>query len=210
MKIAVDLTPMRPGGENRFLADFAGFADRIARAGMLNSLSQVLIKIASPGVPDFYQGSELWDLHLVDPDNRRPVDYETRATLLSQLQAGLSIAEILRGADSGLPKMWVLYRALNLRKQRPEWFGPDAGYTPLAIAGRKADHAIAYLRAASVATIVPRWSLRLADNWSGTTVALPGGSWRNLLTQDLLTGGTLPLQGVLRQFPVALLQKEEG
>jgi (1->4)-alpha-D-glucan 1-alpha-D-glucosylmutase len=193
-----------------FLSALDEIVKLVLPAARVSSLAQTLMKCTAPGVPDTYQGSELWDLHLVDPDNRRPVDYETRATLLSQLQAGLSIAEILRGADSGLPKMWVLYRALNLRKQRPEWFGPDAGYTPLAIAGRKADHAIAYLRAASVATIVPRWSLRLADNWSGTTVALPGGSWRNLLTQDLLTGGTLPLQGVLRQFPVALLQKEEG
>ncbi len=193
-----------------FLSSLEEVVKLILAAGRVNSLAQTLIKCTAPGVPDTYQGSELWDLHLVDPDNRRPVDYESRAALLSQLEAGMGIDEVVRGAEQGLPKMWILYRALNLRKQRPEWFGPDAGYTPLVVAGRKAEHAIAYLRGETIATIVPRWNLKLAGNWSGTTVALPAGRWRNHLSQEIFSGGAVPLQSMLRQFPVALLQKEEG
>jgi (1->4)-alpha-D-glucan 1-alpha-D-glucosylmutase len=193
-----------------FLSAIEDFVKLVLAAGRINSLAQTLLKCTAPGVPDTYQGGELWDLHLVDPDNRGPVDYEARRSLLSQLQSGMPIAEIVRGMDSGMPKMWVLHRAFNLRKQRPEWFDPDAGYTPLIIAGRRADHAIAYLRGDAVATIVPRWNLKLGGNWSGTTLALPSGSWRNLLSDEVLSGGTTPLQSIFRQFPVALLQKEEG
>jgi (1->4)-alpha-D-glucan 1-alpha-D-glucosylmutase len=78
------------------------------------------------------------------------------------------------------------------------------------IAGRKADHAIAYLRAETIATIVPRWNLKLGGNWSGTTVTLPAGRWRNHLSFEIFSGGAVPLQSMLRQFPVALLEKEEG
>jgi len=168
------------------------------------------MKCTAPGVPDTYQGSELWDLHLVDPYNRGPVDYEVRTTLLSRLQSGVPIAEILREMDSGMPKLWTLYRALDLRRQKPEWFGIDAAYAPLMLAGKRADHEIGYLRAERVATIVSRWNLRLAGNWSGTSVALPHGRWKNLLTAEMLNGGTMPLQSLFGQFPVALLQKEEG
>lgn len=193
-----------------FLTALEEFVKLIIAAGRINGLAQTLIKCTAPGVPDTYQGSELWDLHLVDPDNRGAVDYESRMSMLSQLQSGMPVAEILQAMDSGLPKLWVLHCALNLRRQRPEWFGADAGYTPLMVAGRRADCAIAYLRAGRVATVVPRWSLRLAGNWSGTSVALPNGRWRNLLTDAAVPGGHLPLQTLFAEFPVALLEKEEG
>lgn len=195
---------------SEFLAAVEELVKSLTAPGRANSLTQTLLKCTAPGIPDTYQGSELWDLHLVDPDNRGPIDYESRMSLLAQLHSGLPSAEILRRMDCGLPKMWIVYRALNLRKQRPEWFGADADYTPLMINGRKADHAIAYLRAGHVATIVPRWSLKLAANWSGTTIDLPHASWRNLLSNEILQGGTLPLQTLFGQFPVALLQREEG
>jgi (1->4)-alpha-D-glucan 1-alpha-D-glucosylmutase len=193
-----------------FISALEEFVQLILDHGRVNSLAQTLLKCTAPGVPDTYQGSELWDLHLVDPDNRGPVDYQKRASSLSKLQSGLPISEILDGMDCGLPKMWLLYRALNLRRQRPEWFGSDSGYTPLMITGRRAEHAIGYLRAERIATIVPRWNLKLAGNWSGTTVNLPVGRWRDLLSNETLTGGTIPLQAVLCQFPVALLEKEES
>jgi (1->4)-alpha-D-glucan 1-alpha-D-glucosylmutase len=193
-----------------FLSALGAFVKLVTAPGRVNSLAQTLLKCTAPGVPDTYQGSELWDLHLVDPDNRGAVDYEARMSALSQLESGLSVIEILRGMDCGLPKLWILHRALSLRCQRPEWFGRDAGYTPLVITGRRADHAIAYLRAESVATIVPRWNVKLGGNWSDTNVALPGQRWRNLLTDEVLKGGTTPLPLILRQFPVALLQKEEA
>ena len=98
----------------------------------MNSLAQTLLKCTAPGVPDTYQGSEIWDLRLVDPDNRGPVDYESRQAMLAELEAGMSSEEIMKRMDSGMPKLWVLYKALHLRREKPEWFGSEARIRPLA------------------------------------------------------------------------------
>ena len=100
-----------------FVADVEALVGYILKAGQINSLAQTLIKFTSPGVPDTYQGSELWDLRLVDPDNRTPVDYEQRQQMLKELKKGISPEEILRHTDTGLPKLWVTYSALSLRAQ---------------------------------------------------------------------------------------------
>jgi (1->4)-alpha-D-glucan 1-alpha-D-glucosylmutase len=176
----------------------------------VNSLAQSLLKCTAPGIPDTYQGSELWDLHLVDPDNRGPIDYVTRRSLLSELNAGMPVEDIVKSMDSGMPKLLVLRCALNLRRRMPELFGADADFTPLVIEGRKADHAMGYLRAGSVAAIVPRWNLKLAGSWSNTNVYLPAQSWRNVFTDEVLNGGRVALSSLLRRFPVALLVKEES
>ena len=193
-----------------FIKAVGNFVDRTVRAGRLNSLSQTLLKCTAPGIPDTYQGSELWDLHLVDPDNRGAVDYDTRISLLAELEAEIAAENILQRMDTGLPKLWVLFCALNLRKRNPQWFGSRANYTPLVIEGRKADYCIGYLRADAVAAIAPRWSLKLGESWSGTTVELPAVRWKNLLTGDVLSGGRVAVQAVLKRFPVALLIKEEA
>jgi (1->4)-alpha-D-glucan 1-alpha-D-glucosylmutase len=195
-----------------FLKDLEQFVDRVKDAGRVNSLAQTLMKHTALGVPDLYQGTELWDLSLVDPDNRRPVDYELRWRLLNELQSlsGENVAaRVMEQADVGLPKMWTIHRALQLRNERPEWFGPDAAYTPLAVEGAKSDHVIAYLRGDSVATVVPRLTTKVAGNWRRTTVALPAGRWTNRLTNSLVEGGNVLVEGLLKDFPVALLVKEE-
>jgi (1->4)-alpha-D-glucan 1-alpha-D-glucosylmutase len=197
-------------GNNDFIASVGEFVSRIMTPGRVNSLVQTLLKCSAPGVPDTYQGSELWDLHLVDPDNRGAVDYTARRSLLSELEAGMPVEEILKRMDSGMPKLWVLSCALKWRRQKPELFGVDGGFTPLVIEGRKADYAVGFLRAGSVATIVPRWNLKLSGNWSNTTVDLPGKRWRNVLTDELLNGGRVSMSVLLRRFPVALLLKEES
>lgn len=193
-----------------FIKAVEDFVNRIVNAGRLNSLSQTVLKCTAPGIPDTYQGSELWDLHLVDPDNRGPVDYATRASLVAELEAGIAPEEIVKRMDTGLPKLWVLLCALNLRRRNSQWFGSRANYTPLVIQGGKADHCIGYLRADAVATVAPRWPLKLGGSWSGTTIDLPAARWKNLLTGDVLSGGRVPVHTVLRRFPVALLIKEEG
>lgn len=193
-----------------FMKALEELVGQIAAAGRVNSLAQTLLKCTAPGVPDTYQGSELWDLHLVDPDNRGPVDFDARTALLAELEAGIPPEDILRRMDTGLPKLWVLHCALNLRKRHPEWFGAMADYTPLVIEGRKMDYGIGYLRAGAVATIVPRWHLKLGGNWSGTTVDLGAARWKNLLTGELLAGGRVPMSILLKRFPVALLTKEEN
>ncbi|MGA7245116.1 MAG: malto-oligosyltrehalose synthase, partial [Terracidiphilus sp.] len=197
-------------GSTEFISSIDEFVSRIISPGRVNSLAQTLLKCTAPGVPDTYQGSELWDLHLVDPDNRGPIDYVARQSLLSELESGMAVEEILQRMDSGMPKLWLLYCALHLRRRRPELFGAGADFVPLVIEGRKTDHAMGYLRAGSLATIVPRWNLKLAGNWSNTTVDLPGQRWRNLLTDEILNGGRVLMQNLLRRFPVALLVKEES
>lgn len=195
-----------------FLRELRQFVDRVKDAGRVNSLAQTLLKNTAPGVPDLYQGTELWDLSLVDPDNRRPVDYVLRRRLLDELNAmsGDNIAaQIMERADEGLPKMWTIYQALRLRQDRKEWFGAEAAYTPLTVDGTKREHVIAYLRGDNVATVVPRLMVKLLGTWRDTTVSLPKGRWRNRLTGTVLDGGKVAIRGLLKEFPVALLVRED-
>jgi len=191
-----------------FVSELDNFVGSVLKAGRINSLAQTLVKYTAPGVPDTYQGSELWDLSLVDPDNRRPVDYDLRRRMLSELESGMDVEEIERRMDSGLPKLWIVHNALCLRREHPEWFGAEAEYTPLVAEGSKAEHLVGYLRGARVATLVPRWTLSLSDRWGATTVELPPGQWKNVLTRDAVTGGRVRVQTLLQRFPVALLTRE--
>jgi (1->4)-alpha-D-glucan 1-alpha-D-glucosylmutase len=166
------------------------------------------MKLTAPGVPDTYQGSELWDLHLVDPDNRGAVDYEVRQSLLAELVAGMPIEEIVKRSDSGLPKLWVIYKALHLRRTNPQWFGTDAAYTPLAVEGAKSEHVIAYLRGDHVVTLAKRLNVKLGGSWAGASVELPQNRFRNMLTGEVVNGGRQRIQTLLNKFPVALLVTE--
>jgi (1->4)-alpha-D-glucan 1-alpha-D-glucosylmutase len=193
-----------------FVAELEQFVERVKHAGRVNSLAQTLMKHTAPGVPDLYQGSELWDLSLVDPDNRRPVDYALRRKLLQEIRAmpvADAAAEAMRRADEGLPKLWTIRQALKLRREQPESFGADAGYTPLAARGTKAAHVIAYQRGEDVVTIVPRLTTLLGD-WEKTAVALPVGHWTNRLTGAQVGGGKTAMSELLKDFPVALLVRE--
>ncbi len=195
-------------GDAGFVAEVEAFVERIQHAGRMNSLAQTLMKHTAPGVPDLYQGGELWDLSLVDPDNRRPVDYALRRRLLAEMQA-MPVRSAMEQMEEGLPKLWVIQRALQLRKEWPEWFGAKAGYGPLPVQGAKSAHAIAYLRGDRVATVVPRLTLVLGKSWDDTAVSLPAGRWRNRLTDAVIEDGWVAMSEVLRDFPVALLTREE-
>jgi (1->4)-alpha-D-glucan 1-alpha-D-glucosylmutase len=189
------------------VADVEALVKRVDRAGYVNSLAQTLLHFTAPGVPDTYQGGELWDYRLVDPDNRTPVDYDLRQRMLNELKAGMPVSEIMKREDTGMPKLWLVHQSLMLRREHPEWFGVGAAYEPLPVSGTKTAHAVAYLRAGRVATLVPRWPIRLGVNWAGTTLSLPPGTWMNVLTGDAVDGGRLRIQALLRNFPVALLVK---
>ena len=193
-----------------FVSELEEFVARVTMPGRLNSLGQTLLNYTTPGIPDTYQGSELWDLHLVDPDNRGAVDYGIRSAMLAELQAGLSTEEIIRKVDSGMPKLWVIYSALKLRKTKPECFGVAAAYIPLSVEGSKKEHVVAFLRGDQVATIVSRWNLKLGGGWAGSIVNLPKAHWKNLLTGESVEGGRLRMQDILKRFPVALLVREEA
>ncbi len=194
-------------GHAPFMADLEQMVARILPAGRLNSLAQTLMKHTSPGVPDLYQGSELWDLSLVDPDNRRPVDYGLRRVLLDEMRS-LPLTRIVERSDDGLPKLWTISRALHLRKEHPEWFGAEAVYDPLPVGGRRREHVVAYLRGGRVATVVPRLSLTLNGAWQDTSLSLPEGLWTNRLTGEEVGGGAVSVGRLLQQFPVALLVRE--
>ncbi|MFC5863301.1 malto-oligosyltrehalose synthase [Acidicapsa dinghuensis] len=188
-----------------FLADLEAFVLEVKEAGQTNSLAQSLLHYTAPGVPDTFQGGELWDFRLLDPDNRSPVDYGMRQSMLNQLKGGLTPEEILERADTGMPKLWLTYKALHLRREHPEWFLAEAEYTPLFATGPKAEHIIAFTRARHVLTLVPRWRLILGDDWARTSFEIPAGRWRNVLTDELVHGGMTSIEELLQRFPVALL-----
>lgn len=188
-----------------FTCDLETFVARILLPGRVNSLTQTLLKHTGPGIPDLYQGAELWDLSLVDPDNRRPVDYDLRRRLLAELPT-LTPAQILARMDEGLPKLHLTHQCLTLRREHPAWFGSEAPYKPLAAEGPQATHAVAYLRGDHVLTLAPRHTLTL-NAWHNTTLDLPPGTWRNRLTKERIEAGITPIGELLSNFPVALLTR---
>ena len=195
--------------DRAFVEALEAFVQPLVGPGRVNSLAQTLIRCTAPGVPDTYQGTELWDLSLVDPDNRRPVDFGLRREQLARLDM-LSPAEILERADEGLPRLWLLREALALRRRRPGAFGVDGSYQPVAARGPRADHAVAFLRGDQVLTLVPRLVLGLSDDWQDTVLPLPPGRWRNVLSGEDFDGGDIPLAQLLATFPVALLERTGG
>src|SRR5687767_10126215 len=167
--------------DEEFLGDLGRFVAPVVEPGWINSLSQTLVKLTAPGIPDIYQGTELWSFDLVDPDNRRPVDYDARRRALVEI--GRTAPTLLWSrADEGLPKMWVVREALALRRRRPHAFDATGGYTPVHASGAAAAHVVAFLRATAVMTVVPRLAAGEPRDWSATSIALPRGRWRNVLT----------------------------
>jgi (1->4)-alpha-D-glucan 1-alpha-D-glucosylmutase len=218
----------------RFLASFAPFQRRVAQAGMVNSLAQLVLKLASPGVPDFYQGTELWDLSLVDPDNRRAVDFAERRALLhglrpvlDQLEAGTAVGREIRGLldrwIDGRIKLFVTACGLRFRREHPGLLLAGA-YHPLESDGPAANHLVAFARrdgSGTLLAIVPRLLTSLAGgsgsppngpaDWASTRILLP--EWAEAATyRHVLTGVTvettdrhLPAATVFATSPVALL-----
>ena len=183
------------------------FAAELHPASWVASLSQTLIKLTAPGVPDIYQGSELWHLRLVDPDNRGPVDYGVRRRLLGELES-LRPDQILNRMEEGLPKLWLIRQALALRRERPGSLGTDGAYQPLAVTGSKADCLVAYLRGDDIAALAPRLPRSTSGGWADTEVELPLGEWRGRLGGGVAGGGRQPADALLREFPVELYVRE--
>jgi (1->4)-alpha-D-glucan 1-alpha-D-glucosylmutase len=220
-----------PSESNLFLREFMPFQKKIAIYGMFNSLSQTFLKITSPGVPDFYQGTEFWDLNLVDPDNRRPVDFEKRKNFLQEIitkekQDILSlIKELWAAKEDGKIKLFLIYQALRARKENVTVFKKGA-YLPLRTEGKFKTCVIAYLRMYEgtwIITIVPRFLTKLIKEgeypfgeeiWEDTRVILPDNapaSWKEEITEQTLSGTSgFNVGSVLTCFPVALLVAKMG
>jgi (1->4)-alpha-D-glucan 1-alpha-D-glucosylmutase len=190
-------------GDSRFIEDVNGTVAQLMRLGLLVGLSQALVKVASPGVPDYYQGTELWDFSLVDPDNRRPVDYALRRKLLGKSNDL---------ADGGA-KLHVIRKGLELRRKFPRLFH-GAKYTPLYADGGREENVIAFQLsdgASSIVAVAPRLFARLpdgAERWGEARLRVDEGEYQNVLTGESHRGAELRLADLLVSFPVALLVRK--
>ncbi|HKS39619.1 MAG TPA: malto-oligosyltrehalose synthase [Blastocatellia bacterium] len=217
---------LTPSVSGEFLNSFTAFQKKIAHYGVFNSLTQTLLKLTSPGTPDFYQGTELWDLNLVDPDNRRAVDYEKREWLLREMkQKGESalldlVDELLSTREDNRVKLFTIHRAMAARNARKELF-EESNYVRLSARGSRSNHIIAFARRK-----VEHWALAIAprfltsivsenelplgqDVWSDTSIEMPADAtraWRNVFTDEVISGqGSISVAEALGRFAIALL-----
>ena len=210
---------------NSFIQEFLPFQKRVAGYGIFNSLSQILLKYTSPGVPDTYQGTELWDLSMVDPDNRRPVDYEQRFSFLKEIKEKSQtdiltlINHLLSSKEDGRIKLFLTYKVLQAIKANLAVF-QKGDYQPLEVSGKFKEHIVAFARSNGNKTIIvitPRFLTSLIKPgkyplgeqvWQDTCVHLPASAsspWQDAITdQKIQANGTLPVGEALKYFPVAL------
>lgn len=217
---------LEPVSSRRFLADFRRFQSRIAFHGALNSLSQVLLKIAVPGNPDLYQGNELWDFSMTDPDNRRPVDFRMRAGFLENLQqaagGNVPLASLLYNWTDGRIKLFLTNKALEFRRSHADLFR-EGDYVPVYASRRIFQHVCAFMRTykkQSVLVAVPRFTTALTSSgefplgaraWRNNRLGLPVGAarrWKNIFTGERIEiqgrSREVLLSNIFSQFPVAL------
>lgn len=199
--------------EDRFMPDFRELHEFVAEHGALNGLAQLVLKVGAPGVPDFYQGSELWQFSLVDPDNRRPVDYKRRISMLEDLRRRETedrirlIRELAANPQQDEMKLFVTYKALEARRSRRDLFARGE-YVPLAARGACARNVVAFARRRGgewAAVVAPRWTSRVTE-WGDTEVVLPEGTpaeWTDCLTA--LSPASWRMKDLVAEFPVAML-----
>jgi (1->4)-alpha-D-glucan 1-alpha-D-glucosylmutase len=188
------------------------FVEGLAPAWQISALAQTLLKLTAVGVADIYQGTEIWDLSLVDPDNRRPVDYELRRRLLDRARTATA-AEALAALDDGLAKMWLIARVLAVRARMPETFGVDGTYRGLMADGVRAEHIVAFARGDDAVIVAPRLVSHIGfpnADWADTTIELPAGAWRDELGGAERAGGRVTLAELLGDFPMALLVRSDA
>jgi (1->4)-alpha-D-glucan 1-alpha-D-glucosylmutase len=221
----LDLDP-----DNLFLKHFEPFVRPLMRAGIFNSLSQTLLKMTTPGVPDFYQGNELWEFNLVDPDNRRPVDYSNRRHLLAMLNqkakedAGALVSHLMETPEDGRIKLYLTSQVLNFRLRNGSLF-QQGDYLSLEVSGEKSQHVVAFGRIfdqKAMIVVTARFFTQLTDCesndpigtvWENTTLSIPShltGNYRDVLsslTFSVSADQALPLNQVFSKLPLAILEK---
>jgi (1->4)-alpha-D-glucan 1-alpha-D-glucosylmutase len=222
---------LKPSADNRFRDDFIAFHQQIAYQGMINGLSQTLLKIFAPGIPDFYQGSELWDFRLVDPDNRRPVNFEHRRAMLKDLQERIKypstamLDDLVHSWPDGRIKLYLIWKALNFRREHLDLFAKGEFLAARVDCSRR-ENAAAFVRRHRgqwAVAVVPRRLGRFQDSssvaqeehpWADTKICLATAapaSWVNVFTGEQIATceeneeRTIPVGQVLRHFPLALL-----
>jgi len=222
---------LKPSTKNSFLRDFLKFQKKIATYGIYNSLSQTLIKMTAPGVPDIYQGTELWDLNFVDPDNRRAVDYKKRVSLLKDIKnrhkmnAPAFIKKLIKEKESGQIKMFLIWKVLTFREQNHEIF-LNGRYISLKTTGIYKNHIISFARKsgkASIITIIPRFLTSVARRgqeplgkiWKDTKIIIPNqiknNEWEDVIAGNLIESRkSILVRDILKYFPVALLSNRRS
>ncbi len=203
-------------GSQQFLAELEELLKSVRVHGAVNSLAQLVLKATSPGVPDFYQGTDMWDLSLVDPDNRRPVDYGHRSRALAALAEQSpedAIRNVLSTLEDGRVKLWVMQKLLALRNTYRGTFDGGA-YTPLEVSNP--EHAFAFLRGEDVLVVIPRFTYTLSGGkaemplgqaWVNVQVSAPEGTWTNAFTGKAVQGGAIQLAQVFAELPIAVLTR---
>ena len=219
---------LEPSDSNEFMKEFLPFQKWVAGYGIFNSLSQVLLKYTAPGVPDTYQGTELWDLSMVDPDNRRPVDYQQRISFLKDIKErqhtdiGKLTDELLSTKEDGRIKLFLTHKVLQARKENLEVF-QKGDYQPIEVSGKFKEHIVAFARSFGDTTaiaIAPRFftslvqpgEYHIGEVWADTQLQLPQGmqsSWRDAITGQTISG-TGAIAQILQHFPVALLVSQHN
>ncbi|NUQ22036.1 MAG: malto-oligosyltrehalose synthase, partial [Gemmatimonadaceae bacterium] len=234
-ELVATLLPKKGGARSEFLRDLAAFAARIDRLGRWTSLSRIVLHMTAPGTPDLYRGDELWNFALVDPDNRRPVDFDARSALLDEIGARYDdsaesraslLRELVQSPEDDRTKLLTTWRVLQARAADAELYR-RGGYEPLEVRGERAKHVVAFARLVdgrAAITIAPRLTAELgggdaapvgAEAWGDTRILLPGGlagEWRCAITGESVgavetgDGASLALASVLNHFPVAVLE----
>lgn len=189
-----------------FIRDLENLLEMLIVPGRINSLSLTLLKLTLPGVADIFQGCEIWNFSLVDPDNRRGVDYN-RLTELQKEAMDPGVPPVLSTDDAGLSKLWLIMKTLDFRRGNPGSFKPGSSYGPLHPSGEKGKHLVAYMRGEDCMVTVPRLLLKLGSSWGETFLNVPEGKWKNLFTGEEFSENRIRVEDMLKVFPVALLYR---
>jgi (1->4)-alpha-D-glucan 1-alpha-D-glucosylmutase len=190
--------------DDDFVADLDAFVAPLVEPGRINALSQVALRLFCPGVPDTYQGCELWDDSLVDPDNRRPVDYDMRRAVLAEVEGARDAGGLwTEHADAGAPKLALLRAGFTLRRRHAAAFGEDGTYRPVQTSS---DRVLAFTRRDEVLVAVPRFPFAGLDDTA--TIDVPDGRWRSALVDTDVDGGeNIPFADLRGPFPIAVLEQ---
>lgn len=183
------------------------FVELISPAAWHKTLAQTLLLMTAPGVPDIYQGTELWDLSLVDPDNRRPVDYEKRAKLLAEAEQS-SWEQALKKLGTGFTKLWIINKCLKFRKDHREIFNTPSNYSPLSAKGPGSSRLAAFTRGERLAVVIPQIHGKVEKQKNEAKICLPSGKWTNLFTMDIIEGGWQKTEALVEKFPLSLLYRD--
>ncbi len=194
--------------DDDFIYSFEKFLQPLIIPGRINSIAQLTLRLTAPGIPDIYQGNEVWNAALTDPDNRRPVDFAALQEILKTITKAKAKDLFHRiGEDIGQAKLFVSQKILDLRKTTNVFHEPDS-FKSIEVNGKFAGHIIAYMRGENVAVVVPRLFMKVQNKWESTRISIPAGNWHDIFTGARVKPGKNKIKDILKDFPVAVLIRD--